>query len=95
MQSVLLSMCPSFSGTFLRLIPHKTLTSSTCAASTFQVPFTADRYNVRRRDYATITEDDLRVFRDIVGESGLVTGQEDLEAYNVDWLKICRGTYRN
>ncbi|GAU97053.1 hypothetical protein RvY_08412 [Ramazzottius varieornatus] len=60
-------------------------------ASMFRVPFTADRYNVRRRDYAKLSEDDLRVFRDIVGDSGVVTGPEDLEFYNVDWLRICRG----
>lgn len=55
------------------------------------VPFTADRYPVSRGKYAELTDEDLSVFRSVLGKENVVTNSDDLEGYNVDWLKICRG----
>ncbi|OQV13645.1 D-2-hydroxyglutarate dehydrogenase, mitochondrial [Hypsibius exemplaris] len=60
-------------------------------SSTLVVPFTADRYHVRRENFAKVTADDAKVFREIVGDHGVITDAADLEGFNVDWLKICRG----
>ncbi|XP_065903226.1 D-2-hydroxyglutarate dehydrogenase, mitochondrial-like [Dysidea avara] len=58
--------------------------------STVEVPLTAEYYNVKRGNYATVTADDVTVFRDIVG-SNILTEPDDVEPYNVDWMRNLRG----
>lgn len=51
---------------------------------------TADAYKVQRGHYAKLEKSDVDFFKSVVG-SGLVTGQEDLAAYNEDWMKKYTG----
>lgn len=37
--------------------------------------------------FASLNPDDLRVFKDIVGEKGMVTDKDDLVPHNTDWTK--------
>ncbi|XP_055331951.1 D-2-hydroxyglutarate dehydrogenase, mitochondrial-like [Paramacrobiotus metropolitanus] len=60
-------------------------------ASTFSVPFTADRYSIKRGSYEKINDQDLAKFRQILGSDNVIISDDDLERYNVDWLNICRG----
>lgn len=48
------------------------------------------RHNVKRGDYATLEGKDIALFESIVGKNHLV--QEDLQGYNVDFLRSVRGT---
>ena len=34
-----------------------------------------------------MTSDDLQVFKDIVGDKGMMTSSDDLKAHNTDWSK--------
>lgn len=52
---------------------------------------TKDRYNVKRGDYGDITDKHVQQFERILGANGVLTNPDDVEAYNVDWLKIVRG----
>lgn len=53
------------------------------------VPFTADRYDVKRGHYKALTEQDVSVFRSILPSAAVL--EEDLEAYNIDWLRTVHG----
>jgi hypothetical protein len=45
------------------------------------VPFSAQALQ-RDSRYARVTDDDLRIFREIVGDTGVVTDAHDLKVYN-------------
>lgn len=48
-------------------------------------------FHRRVHDYATIGDADLNFFRGVVGPDSVKTSPEDLEAFNVDWMKKYRG----
>lgn len=41
--------------------------------------------------YSTLSDEDLSFFEKLVGRDKCITDLNDLEAYNTDWLKTCRG----
>jgi len=47
------------------------------------------RHNVKRGDYGTLEEKDLKIFESIVGVNHIIQG--DLRGYNVDYLSAIRG----
>ncbi|XP_037705847.1 D-2-hydroxyglutarate dehydrogenase, mitochondrial isoform X2 [Choloepus didactylus] len=55
-----------------------------------QVTLTQERYPVRRLPFAVVSEDDLAAFERIV-PGRVITDPEELEAANVDWLRVARG----
>lgn len=57
------------------------------------VELTAERYNVPRGQFGSVTEDDLSVFKSIVGPEHVLKGS-DVEPFNTDWLRTARGQSR-
>ena len=55
-----------------------------------EVELTSVRYNVERGPFSQVTDADISVFERLV-PGRVVTGQDDLEGYNTDWLKTVRG----
>ena len=62
-------------------------------SSTTQPELTSIRYpHVKRGNYATITDTDVAFFRGLMPEEGRVlTAVDDVQGYNVDWLRTVRG----
>lgn len=56
-----------------------------------KVPLTAEHYQVKRGDFAQVTELDVEEFRRVVGADYVLTSAGDVELYNVDWLRNHRG----
>nr|CAB3236021.1 D-2-hydroxyglutarate dehydrogenase, mitochondrial-like [Phallusia mammillata] len=54
-------------------------------------PLTAGAYNVKRGDFAQITDNDLTHFQSIIGKDHVITDHNDLEMYNMDWMRSVRG----
>lgn len=50
---------------------------------------TPSRYDVKRFNYAKLTDKDVSVFERILTPSQVLTA--DLQSYNVDFLSTCRG----
>lgn len=54
------------------------------------VALTTERYPaLRRSDYASLTNDDVKFFSDVVGPNNVL--EADIEGYNTDWLRTVRG----
>ena len=64
-------------------------------ASKMAVPFTSERYNIERKKFAKLTNDDIKFFSNLVGDTGIITDDTQLDAYNVDWQHMCRGKQFN
>ncbi|NXB69781.1 D2HDH protein, partial [Donacobius atricapilla] len=60
-----------------------------CAACRDVVP-TCERYAVRRLPFARLGERDVAAFERLM-PGRVVTGEEEVKAFNVDWLKSVRG----
>ncbi|XP_050422822.1 D-2-hydroxyglutarate dehydrogenase, mitochondrial-like [Adelges cooleyi] len=52
--------------------------------------------NVRttRGNYAKVTSADVQHFKSILGEGNVLTGDQDVQPYNVDWMKYMSGESR-
>ncbi|KRT80424.1 hypothetical protein AMK59_7652, partial [Oryctes borbonicus] len=54
--------------------------------------FTKDRYShVKRGNFATLDQNHLNFFRDLLGENRVLTDPSDCQAHNVDWIRNVRG----
>eukprot|EP00088_Acartia_fossae_P052598 TRINITY_DN5947_c0_g1_i1.p1 TRINITY_DN5947_c0_g1~~TRINITY_DN5947_c0_g1_i1.p1 ORF type:complete len:501 (-),score=84.31 TRINITY_DN5947_c0_g1_i1:45-1547(-) len=59
------------------------------------VALTAAQYpDLKRGNYGHLGQADLHAFKSILGEGNVLTSSEDVEAYNVDWMRIVRGQSR-
>lgn len=62
------------------------------STSRLSVPLTKDRYpDVKRGDYANVSDKDLKVFEQLI-PGRILSGSSELDGYNTDWLKTCRGS---
>nr|CAD7575962.1 unnamed protein product [Timema californicum] len=53
------------------------------------VELTADRYpDVKRHNFALLDSNHVQFFKSILGQDRVLTDAEELETYNVDWLKM-------
>ena len=85
-------LVPTFQCTRQHL--RRSLSSSASLNQSGQPERTSVRYPIERGRYANLTEKDVDVFKGILSSDGQVlTGSDDLEGYNVDWLKTVRGDY--
>lgn len=50
-----------------------------------------EKYNVKRKDFTTVQARDVDFFRSVVGEERVLTQDDDVLHYNIDWIKNCRG----
>ncbi|XP_023221308.1 D-2-hydroxyglutarate dehydrogenase, mitochondrial-like [Centruroides sculpturatus] len=56
------------------------------------VELTSLRYpNIKRKTYSKISTSHLENFGKFLGDEGMITSGSDLESYNTDWMKTCRG----
>ena len=55
------------------------------------VPFTSDTYKVKRNNFSVINDDDINIFKKIVGESNILLDDHETASYNTDWLYTVRG----
>lgn len=71
-------------------------TSKFCTKSTLfknVVQLTKDKFsNLKRGSYAMVNSTDVDYFNTILGANNLITGEE-VQSYNVDWLKSVSGKY--
>jgi len=62
------------------------------AASSTDLPLTADRYHVKRGNFKVPNAADISFFNGLMSTAGSVLTSEDgLDGYNIDWLKTMRG----
>lgn len=54
-------------------------------------PLTSERYSVTRGNFAELTDDDIRFFKETIPGAGVLTAEDDLAGYNMDWLGTVRG----
>ncbi|CAH0557516.1 unnamed protein product [Brassicogethes aeneus] len=54
--------------------------------------FTKNKFKVQRGNYNYLDESHINFFRDLLGETRIIMDLSDLEKYNVDWFKQCRGS---
>ncbi|XP_044730727.1 D-2-hydroxyglutarate dehydrogenase, mitochondrial isoform X3 [Chrysoperla carnea] len=52
---------------------------------------TKDRYGVKRGDYSQLNDDHIKYFTQLLGETRVLTDEDEVQSYNVDWIKNCRG----
>ncbi|XP_063242747.1 D-2-hydroxyglutarate dehydrogenase, mitochondrial-like isoform X2 [Bacillus rossius redtenbacheri] len=56
------------------------------------VQLTAERYpDVKRGNYSVLADRHLQFFESILGRERVLTDPDDVEPYNVDWLRMVRG----
>jgi D-2-hydroxyglutarate dehydrogenase len=53
--------------------------------------FISNQIEKRNPLYSTLCDNDLKFFEKLIGSDKCITDTNDLEAYNTDWLKICKG----
>lgn len=60
-----------------------------------QVEFTSVRYpKLKRGNFSTVTDADVARFEQILpGAERVITEPSELEGYNTDWIKNCRGLW--
>ncbi|XP_013785985.1 D-2-hydroxyglutarate dehydrogenase, mitochondrial-like [Limulus polyphemus] len=46
---------------------------------------------LKRGPYAEVTQKDIEYFETILGKGGVITDKDELEGYNIDWYKTCKG----
>lgn len=79
------------------LLYNKSLQTQLCRCITSatvnysESKLTADRYNVTRGPYSSVSQDDIKTFQCILDTNRVVTDPSDLEPYNEDWLKTVTG----
>ncbi|KAL0840488.1 hypothetical protein ABMA28_015730 [Loxostege sticticalis] len=51
----------------------------------------AEKYNVKRKGFATVQSSDVNFFKSILGNERVLTDDNDVTPFNIDWIKNCRG----
>ena len=74
-------------------LSSRTLSTSPTCFSSNNPEFTSVRYPyVKRGKYAKLTAEDVKFFEKLMpGEGRVFTSPDDVEGYNVDWMRIVRG----
>lgn len=73
------------------LILRKSLHVSSNVTSQFNVKLTKDVYKVKRGEFATLNDKHLQLFENILSKERVLTDSQDVDNYNVDWIKMLRG----
>ncbi|XP_064460545.1 D-2-hydroxyglutarate dehydrogenase, mitochondrial-like [Ornithodoros turicata] len=55
-------------------------------------PLTETRVSETRGQYASLKDADVRTFENLLGSDCVLTDPSDVEPFNCDWLKTCRGS---
>ncbi|KAM3962825.1 D-2-hydroxyglutarate dehydrogenase, mitochondrial-like [Aphomia sociella] len=82
------------------LNPFKSLVrKSNCSVAFGQVKYlsqvlpqlSSDKYNVKRKTFASLQAKDIDYFKSILDEERVLTEESDVLPFNIDWIKNCRG----
>ncbi|KAL1923994.1 uncharacterized protein VTP21DRAFT_7029 [Calcarisporiella thermophila] len=68
-------------------------TGATSLQSRGQIPFTADKYPgfTRNPQFKKLDDQDLAFFRSVLTESNVLVNDDEVEAFNMDWMRKYRG----
>ncbi|KAF9913726.1 hypothetical protein BX616_009693 [Lobosporangium transversale] len=82
-------LATSFSASFLT--SSRTAYASSISGS--KLPLTADKYPYLKRNqsYKKLADKDIDYFKSILAPSAISQDEEDLEAFNIDWMQKYRG----
>lgn len=50
-----------------------------------------EKYNVKRKDFSTVQANDVNYFKSVLGEDRVLTEEDDVLSFNIDWIRNCRG----
>ncbi|XP_058805835.1 D-2-hydroxyglutarate dehydrogenase, mitochondrial [Phymastichus coffea] len=64
------------------------------AATRTQPELTAVRYKVKRGPYALINDQHAAFFQQLLGNERVITEPDECDTYNIDWLRIVKGSSR-
>lgn len=53
---------------------------------------TSETYNLERKSFATLNDNDINHFKTILSENGIIQDEQDLGIYNEDWMGKYRGS---
>ncbi|KAI5645203.1 FAD binding domain-containing protein [Phthorimaea operculella] len=53
--------------------------------------FSAEKYDVKRKNFATVEAEDVNFFKSLLSEERVLTEESDVLPFNIDWVKNCRG----
>lgn len=53
--------------------------------------FSSEKYNIKRKNFGNVQQTDVGFFKSILGEERVVTDEHEVQPYNIDWIKNCRG----
>ncbi|XP_028161846.1 D-2-hydroxyglutarate dehydrogenase, mitochondrial-like [Ostrinia furnacalis] len=61
--------------------------------SASQIPqLSSEKYgNVKRKDFSAVQANDVKFFRSCLGEDRVLTDENEVLPFNIDWAKNCRG----
>lgn len=68
--------------------------SSRIQMPAFRTFLTAERYGIKRGDYAQLEPSDLEFFKSVLDPKNVITDSDDLAAANVDWMNKYNGQSR-
>ncbi|KAL4708420.1 hypothetical protein ACJJTC_019656 [Scirpophaga incertulas] len=72
-------------------ITNNILEQIRCVSQLFFPQFSSDKYKVKRHDFSTVRTTDIDYFKSILGKDRILTDDQDVAPYNIDWIKNCRG----
>lgn len=54
--------------------------------------FVNERFpNLKRGNFSSLDDKDIKYFNKILEKNQVITDAQEVQSYNVDWLKICTG----
>ncbi|KAJ2938223.1 hypothetical protein O0L34_g17560 [Tuta absoluta] len=53
--------------------------------------FSAEKYDVKRKNFAAVQPKDVKFFKSLLSEDRVLTDESDVLPFNVDWVRNCRG----
>ncbi|KAJ8688414.1 hypothetical protein QAD02_024209 [Eretmocerus hayati] len=80
-----------FGGPERFFLPHNNLRS---ASTRIEPELTAVRYKVKRGPFATINDAHTSFFSELLGPDRVITEPDECDSYNIDWLRMVKGSSR-
>ncbi|CAK1604076.1 unnamed protein product [Parnassius mnemosyne] len=68
----------------------KVLNQVRCASQVLP-QFSSEKYKVKRKPFGTIEASDVDYFKTVLSEDRVLTDDNDVLPFNIDWIKNCRG----
>ncbi|CAH0749820.1 unnamed protein product [Diatraea saccharalis] len=60
-------------------------------ASQILPQFSAEKYNVKRKNFSNVQAADVSYFQSILGNDRVLTDRDEVLPFNIDWIRNCRG----